>query len=336
MRRICALFIAMVIGCSVIAYAADTNIDTDTSEPTPTEAVTEKPTEEPDIEINPDTGEPEVEHKGTILEMGKDYVLSYRNNVEVGTATVVISFIGNYEGMREQTFNIIPKPTAKPSSGGGGGGGSRKSVYSSATAQPTEEPDYTYHEAYVNGYESVYGLIFKPDSYITRAEAAAMLSRVLTFNEDTEKTIVFYDVKESDWFYDDVTVMSKSGVIKGYEGNIFKPNNQITRAELVTMLVRGSEETYAGVPFNDVSSDKWYADYIYTAYKLKYVDGYTDGKFRPDKYITRAEAVKIINGILDRNDYINETNPFKDLSETHWAYKEILEAAVQHRIESEE
>ena len=126
-------------------------------------------------------------------------------------------------------------------------------------------------------------------------------------------------------------------MIEGYNDGSFKPDADISRAELVTMLIRGREEKFVGVPFNDVFSNRWYADFIYTAYINKYINGYGDNTFRPDNPITRAETVKIINVYLGRCDYSNETNPFKDMSAEHWAYKEILEAGVSHKyIASEE
>ncbi len=60
------------------------------------------------------------------------------------------------------------------------------------------------------------------------------------------------------------------------------------------------------------------------------IDGYDDNTFKPDNLITRAEAVKIINSILGRTDYRNEKNPFTDVKTSHWAYKQILEAAIEH------
>ena len=57
---------------------------------------------------------------------------------------------------------------------------------------------------------------------------------------------------------------------------------------------------------------------------------YEDNTFKPDNPITRAKAVKIINSVLDRNDYRNEKNPFTDVKTSHWAYKQILEAAIEH------
>ena len=125
--------------------------------------------------------------------------------------------------------------------------------------------------------------------------------------------------------------MSKAGIINGYTDGTFRPDNPITRAEFVTMIMQNKTLTeFDKIPFTDVKSDLWSAKYIYSAYKTKYIDGYEDNTFKPDNPITRAEAVKIINSVLDRNDYRNEKNPFGDVSQNHWAYKQILEAAVEH------
>ena len=184
MKRVLAIMLSMIMTIGAIAYAVESE-PTSTEIPIATEApkVTETPNEEADITVDPETGEPEIEVKGTVLVKNVDYILSYKDNVNVGTATVIVTFIGNYAGMKEQTFNIVPKPTTKPSSGGGGGGGgggtrSTRVTLAEVTPQPTAEPVYTYHEAYIKGYDDG---TFKPDAYITRAEAAAVLQRIIPY-----------------------------------------------------------------------------------------------------------------------------------------------------------
>ncbi len=143
----------------------------------------------------------------------------------------------------------------------------------------------------------------------------------------------FSDVASDVWYYEPIMAMSSAGIIMGYTDGTFKPDNNITRAEFVTMLMRNLNiQTFDNLPFIDVSSDLWSANYIYSAYTAGYINGYEDGSFRPDSPITRAEAVKIINGVLGRSDFSNETNPFSDVSDTHWAYTQILEAAVEHQV----
>jgi len=92
--------------------------------------------------------------------------------------------------------------------------------------------------------------------------------------------------------------------------------------------------------FSDVASNHWAHSYIYSDYAKGWINGYTDGTFRPNQSITRAEAVTIINNMLDRKvdeaALPNVANPFTDVSSSHWAYKNILEAALPHSAEKDE
>lgn len=274
----------------------------------------------------------------TVLVKDVDYTLEYKDNVNVGTATVIVHFIGNYSGEKEQTFTI-----KRRTSGGGGGGSIRPSIKNtpspspsvspmpepsvSPSLAPTNEPKK--HNAYINGYEDG---TFIPDGNITRAETAHMLYGVLeTSKEDVNLT--FSDLENGAWYVPAVKAMTEAGIISGYYDGTFKPNRHITRAEFVAMLMR-TENTQSGkeLPFTDVPSYLWSADCISSAYEAGYIDGYEDGTFRPDSPITRAEAVKIINSALNRTDLTDASNPFPDVKDTHWAYRHILEAAVTHEV----
>lgn len=81
---------------------------------------------------------------------------------------------------------------------------------------------------------------------------------------------------------------------------------------------------------------KWYSSYIRQAVQYGLISGYTDGTFRPEQYITRAETVTMINRMLGRN-YETATElhsmacPFPDVSQSSWAYGNIMEAAITHK-----
>lgn len=104
---------------------------------------------------------------------------------------------------------------------------------------------------------------------------------------------------------------------------------------LFRFLFSPSESWYAnGMDFSDINSntsDHWAVYYLTRAWQLEWISGYPDNTLRPDDPITLAEAVTIINTALDRNEAFtsvkNDSSPFADLSETHWAYSNILEAA---------
>ena len=90
--------------------------------------------------------------------------------------------------------------------------------------------------------------------------------------------------------------------------------------------------------FNDISSSHWAAKYIYTAIAMDWIKGYSDGTFRPDNKITRAEVVTIVNRVTERNadedfidKHISDLLNFTDVKDKgYWAYHSIVEAANTH------
>ena len=117
----------------------------------------------------------------------------------------------------------------------------------------------------------------------------------------------------------------------------------ITRGALTKLMVafsayRESAKTQGstGTLFSDVGSGSAYAPYVRIAVQQGWISGYTDGTFRPEQYITRAETVTMINRMLGRN-YETATElhsmacPFPDVSQSNWAYGNIMEAAITHK-----
>lgn len=189
------------------------------------------------------------------------------------------------------------------------------------------------HNSYIEGYADK---TFSPDSPVNRAEVAQMLYNIA--GEMAEGTNIFSDVSSTAWYHNAVTYLSDRGIVSGYPDGTFDPDSEITRAELVKMVVSYAE--LAGIPevsnsFPDVASDHWAIWYIGVAEDAGYIEGYPDGTFGPERSINRAETVRIINAMLERT--IDEsiladlTMAFTDVADTHWAYKEILEASVSHK-----
>lgn len=189
------------------------------------------------------------------------------------------------------------------------------------------------HIAYLFGYGD--GSV-RPDKSITRAEAAAILYRVI---EDEDKaaplTCTFSDVKSGSWYYQAVAYLQKQGIISGYPDGTFKPESVITRAEFVTMIVRPGE-LVANAPskFGDVSASHWAAKYINSAAAKGWVSGYPDGTFKPGAKLTRAEAVTIVNCVLGRKIKLENipagAPKLNDITSKHWAYCDIMEASITH------
>ena len=189
------------------------------------------------------------------------------------------------------------------------------------------------HYAYMRGDENGN---FNPDALMTRAEAAQVFYNLLE-NKDVEMTVTFTDVPSGAWYETPMRTLASLKIITGYPDGTAGPNNYITRAEFVAIASRFEGLAVGSLSFPDVHSDHWALKYIVSAAVKGWINGYPDGSFKPDNNILRCEAVKTINALLGRmpdTNYIdaNETSlvNFPDLSQTHWAYYEIMEATNGH------
>lgn len=185
---------------------------------------------------------------------------------------------------------------------------------------------------------------FQPSGNVTRAEAAAMLARLLA--EDKGDSIWgrmrFRDVASGSWYADYINYLAGYGIAVGRGNNEFAPNAAISRAEFVAMAVRFCEEygdtnlsnITNGKKFADINSGYWGAEYIAYAAGAGWVVGYGDGSFRPNEGISRAEMVTVMNRLLNRTadeeyiaDNLRKLVTFSDVSKRYWAYADIMEAA---------
>lgn len=147
----------------------------------------------------------------------------------------------------------------------------------------------------------------------------------------------FSDVPAGQWYTVAVSTLANVGAITGCGNGTFQPGKAITRAEFVTILAGiYGENTSKGVPFSDVGRS-WYYDAVATAYANGWVSGYTDGTFRPNQTITRAEAVVILNSVLGRScdlTYVQANAQaalhFTDITPGAWYYADVIEASVAH------
>ena len=190
------------------------------------------------------------------------------------------------------------------------------------------------HYAYIVGYED--GSV-QPEGDITRAEVATIFFRLLTDESRDEfwsQTNPYSDVSADDWYNNAVSTLSNAGIIDGYEDGTFKPDGNITRAEFATIAVRFFEATYDGGDlFSDIAGH-WAQDYINEAANAGIVDGYPDGTFRPQQYITRAEAMTMVNRTIDRHPHedhlLDDMIVWPDNPETAWYYEQVQEATNSH------
>ena len=191
------------------------------------------------------------------------------------------------------------------------------------------------HFAYVQGYPD--GTV-KPAGNITRAETAAILFRLMdegSRNNYYSTKSGFRDVAAGSWYNTYVATLNNAGVITDSSNGCFRPNEAITRAELAAMLAKFSETTGAANYFNDVSAKYWAANAIAICAKLGWITGYPDGTFRPDKNVTRAELMAMINRATGRapksaDAFLPGMKTWIDNTSDKWYYLDVQEATNSH------
>lgn len=245
----------------------------------------------------------------------------------------------------KQEIAVFPKPSVSytiKSSSGSHSGGSRPSLN-------TKD-----HYGYIIGYPVDYYTgqpttdqtkkPVRPEGKITRAEVATIYFRMLTDESRTKfwsQNSGYSDVKAGDWFNNAVSTLSKAGIIAGYEDGSFRPNGYITRAEFATIAARFFDVTYNGKDLFPDISGHWAKDYINQAANKGFVNGYEDGTFKPDRNITRAEAVTLVNRTLDRhpdkNHFTKDMLVWPDnMDQTKWYYADMQEATNSHTYQMKE
>jgi len=195
------------------------------------------------------------------------------------------------------------------------------------------------HFAYVVGYPD--GTV-RPNDNITRAEVTSIFFRLLTDelrNSNLSENNVFTDVESYAWYNTAVSTMAEIGIIKGRTATSFLPDAYITRAEFAVICARFDDSEYEITDnYTDVSGH-WAEAEIHEAAAHGWIRGYEDGTFRPDQLITRAEAMTMINRVLNRvpetvNDLLDNMTRWSDNSdETVWYYLAVQEATNSHDYE---
>ena len=191
------------------------------------------------------------------------------------------------------------------------------------------------HYAYVVGYSD--GTV-RPNANISRAEVATIFFRLLKEDvRDGNLTAgnTFTDVTDGQWHNKAISTMAKLGVVKGRNAEAFDPDAPITRAEFATICARFDKtQISTSSNFTDISGH-WAEKYIERAATLGWIAGYSDGTFRPSNYITRAEAMTMINRVLCRmpqsaDDLLNDMTVWPDNHPTDWHYLAVQEATNSH------
>ena len=243
--------------------------------------------------------------------------------------------VGNAKVEKDTVFTYT---YAKKSSSGGG---SHKPTVTIPDDVPTGLNGDD-HYAYIVGYPDS---TVRPQNGITRAEVATIFFRLLTDetrNANSTKTNSYSDVAAGAWYNHAVSTLSAMGIVKGDSHGKFNPNAPITRAEFAAIAARFDDKAdTTAVDFSDIASH-WAKDEISAAANNGWINGYTDGTFRPNNKITRAEAMTLVNRVLKRlpetaEDLHNDMIKWSDNSDTSaWYYLAVQEATNSHYYDLKE
>ncbi len=199
--------------------------------------------------------------------------------------------------------------------------------------------DGEHHFAYIIGYPDD---TVRPLEHITRAEVTAILFRLLkedVRNENLASENPYDDIEEDAWYRTSVSTLTKMGIVFGRTETEFMPNEYITRAEFASFCARFDDSEFEVVDnFTDVEGH-WAEAEIHEAAAHGWIRGYEDKTFRPDQFITRAEAMTMINRVLNRvpetiDDLHDDMIKWSDNSdESAWYYIAVQEATNSHEFE---
>lgn len=190
------------------------------------------------------------------------------------------------------------------------------------------------HDAYMKGYANG---TFGPNANMTRAEAAQMFYNLL-LNKQTVADAGFTDVAADRWYADAVNTLAFMGIINGVGNNQFAPSRTISRAEFAAIATRFAKANSNGsLAFTDVKRSDWFYNSVLTAVNYGWIGGYSNGTFKPNNNITRAEVVSIVNKMLARsadktfiNSNASSIKSFTDVSKSFWGFYEVTEATNGH------
>ena len=247
-----------------------------------------------------------------------------------GTGDIVTSL----ENLR-QDVKLVGVWSYRSGGGSSGGGGGRKPTVDIPDDVPTGLNGDD-HFAYIVGYPD--GNV-KPGGNITRAEVATIFFRLLTEDVRTANSTQsnsLSDVSRGQWFNHAISTLSSMGIVKGNPDGTFDPDAPITRAEFAAIAARFDDKNTNNTSnFSDIASH-WAKDEIGVAANKGWINGYPDSTFRPDQYITRAEAMTLVNRVLNRlpeksEDLLDDMIKWPDNADASvWYYLAVQEATNSH------
>lgn len=191
------------------------------------------------------------------------------------------------------------------------------------------------HFAYVIGYMD--GNV-RPYGLISRAETTTIFFRLLKDSVRDGNLLTsntYTDVADDYWANTAISTMTGLGIVQGRSTMTFDPKAPITRAQFAAICARfDTGKSNGEQTFSDIQGH-WAEKYIQRAAELGWIKGFEDGTFRPDTYITRAQAMTMINRVLNRipedeSDLLPGMNIWPDCNPGDWFYLTVQEATNSH------
>ena len=289
-------------------------------------------------DIPSDAGDPPASAK---VKMGGSYTVAPAQTTSQSRYTFsgwringVGDVVTEIKDIQQDVINLVGVWSYR-SGGGSSGGGGRKPTVTIPDDVPTGLNGDD-HFAYIVGYPD--GNV-KPGSSITRAEVATIFFRLLTEDVRTANSTQansLSDVSRGQWFNHAISTLSSMGIVKGNPDGTFDPDAPITRAEFAAIAARFDDKnTNTTSNFSDIASH-WAKDEIGVAANKGWINGYPDSTFRPDQYITRAEAMTLVNRVLNRlpeksEDLLDDMIKWPDNADASvWYYLAVQEATNSH------
>lgn len=210
---------------------------------------------------------------------------------------------------------------------------SRITVYNAEAAVPALFTDN--HYAYIVGGPN--GTV-RPNDSVTRAGVATIFFRLLKDSVRDANLLTgctYTDVPDGHWANTAISTMTGLDIVRGYDAAAFGPGDPITRAQFAAICARfDTGKSNGSRTFSDIKGH-WAKAYIERAAELGWISGFQDGTFHPDAYITRAQAVTMINRMLNRlpedpSDLLPGMNVWPDCRPGDWFYLAIQEATNSH------
>lgn len=186
--------------------------------------------------------------------------------------------------------------------------------------------------AYIQGYPDQ---TFRPNNSITRAEMASLLYRLQASapTASASGNGSYSDVSATFWAHQAIASTQSTGLMKGLTNGKFAPAQPITRAEMAAIVSRWQGLSGTGSSFANDINGHWAANDIKRVTTAGLMQGVSPSSFQPNQPLTRAQAVTILNKILEKTANLTASNKaWKDVPTSHWAYADIMEASNSYTL----